>query len=112
MATYRIPLTVSDNANPYRLTLTFEGVTFTLALRFNLRDDHWYMDVLQGNTVVLSGVKLVNSDDLLGQFAHMKVDSRLPPGTFRVVDVSTSLRHDPDVSTLGDLVQLWYVEAT
>jgi hypothetical protein len=109
MATLRIP--VRNGVFPYRMTIELDGALYGLLLRWNARDDHWYLDLEQARTIVLAGIKVVNSADLLAQFGHMQVDGRIPPGTFRVVDTVESTERDPDTVTLGAEVLLLYDEA-
>ncbi len=107
MATLQIPVRVTPAANT--MTVALEGLYYKLSFRFNARANHWYMSIKHNDVVVVSGIKVVSSEDLLSQLAHMQVDSRLPPGTFIVRDVSGADR-DPDQDNFGDEVVLLYEE--
>lgn len=108
MSTLRIP--VRTDLPAYSMTVQLEGAPYDLRFRYNARDAHWFMDVLQAEQLVLAGVKVVHDADLLGQFDHMKADERLPPGAFEVRDV-TGADRDPDRTTFGSDVLLLYVES-
>ena len=108
MATLKIPVRVVPKA--YTMTLELDGLYLDLSFRFNARDDHWFVSVGKNGVLLLSGVKVVHSEDLFAQFEHFKADNRLPPGTFRVFDVTGDGR-DPDVENFGDGVVMLYVEA-
>lgn len=107
MANIKIPARVDPKA--YTMRVELDGLFYDLSFRFNARDDHWYMDVSFGDVVSIYGVKVVHSEDLLRQFAHLKVEGRIPPGTMRVFDI-TGFDRDPDITTFGDDVVLLYEE--
>ena len=108
MATVRIPTRLIPGA--YTMTVELDGLYYQLSFHFNSRENHWYIGVARNNVSVLFGVKVVHSDDLFSQFAHMQVDERLPPGTFQVLDV-TGVDRDPVIDNFGDDVVMLYVEA-
>lgn len=108
MATVRIPVR-TDLLN-YRFPVELDGAFYTLGLRWNPRDAHWFLDVLQAGAAAVLGAKVVHSDDLLQQYGHMAADGRLPPGRFRVVDVTGATR-DPDTGTFGREVVFLYEES-
>lgn len=109
MARLRLPM--QGGAAAYRVQVELDGAFFGLQLRWNARDNHWYMDIDLTRTAILGGIKLVNSTDLLSQFGHMQVDDRLPPGTFEVFDTVEGQERDPDQDTFADTVLLLYNEA-
>ena len=108
MATLKMP--ISTTLLGYRMTVALDGLYYDFAFRFNRRDNHWYMDVVFNGVNVIMGVKIVHSDDLLLQYPEFRVDDRLPPGTMQVID-ATGADRDPDKSTFGDDVTMFYVEA-
>ena len=109
MATLRLP--VKNGLPAYRFSVELDGVLYSFRFRWNVRDNHWFMDIIEADgSAVIDGVKVVNSDDLLSQFDHKQVTGNLPPGTFRVVDVNGA-NDDPDTTTFGEDVVLLYVEA-
>lgn len=110
MATLRLP--VQNGTDAYRVQVELDGIFYGLKFRWNARDNHWYMDIDQALTPILEGMKVVNGLDLLAQFGHMKVDDRIPPGTFEVFDTDPSINRDPDTDTFGDTVLLLYQEAS
>jgi hypothetical protein len=108
MTTLRIPVEAGLEAHSVGVFL--ESVSYEFMFRWNKRDQHWYMNIVQNGVVSINGIKVLNSSDLLAQFAHMSVDERIPPGTLRVFDTD-NLRRDPDTSTFGESVLLLYDEA-
>ena len=109
MAVFRIPVRTTPNA--YTMTVELDGLFYDLTFRYNLRDAHWYMNINHNDVVVINGLKIVHSADLLAQFPHFVVDDLLPPGTLEVRDVAGSDR-DPDRTTFGDDVFMLYTEAS
>lgn len=93
----------------YDMVVELDERFYTLAFRFNARNQHWFMDVDFDGSRVLNAVKLVESDDLLALFAYLQADGRLPPGTFQVTD-TLSLGRNPGVDTLGGEVIMTYTE--
>ena len=108
MSTLRIQVTGGLPA--YGLSTELDGDVYDFSFRWNVRDNHYYMDIKRGGDVLLSGIKLVVSEDLLGIFNYKKATGELPPGTFRVFD-NTGFDLDPDTETFGDSVYLLYDEA-
>ncbi len=108
MAIKRVPVQGGEIA--YRILVELDGAFYGLKFRWNGRNNHWYMDIDQNLVPNLEGIKVVNGADLLMQFDHMQVDSRLPFGTFEVFDTVPSTYRDPDQDTFGDTVLLLYHE--
>lgn len=80
----------------YRFSTELSGIPFVVEVRWNQREEAWYMTVLDANeSPVLSGVKLVLGA-LLGA---RSADPRKPPGAFVVADLSGTGRD----ATLDDL---------
>lgn len=102
MATFQIP--IPEGLVTVTFQVELEGVFYDFTLRWNARDRHWFLTVGLDGEVNLAGVKLVNSDDLLGQFARIE---DLPPGTLKIVDLD-GFDRDPDDENFGDRVALQY----
>lgn len=88
------------------MRVELEEVTYELTFRWNVRDEHWYMDLATGGVTQFHGVKIVHSEDLLATVDYRSV----PPGRLIVSDV-TGAQRDPDVETFGNEVRLLYEEA-
>ena len=85
-----------------------DGVTYTLAYRWNDTDGHWYLQVLdEPGQVLLAGDCRVVADWPLYS-AHT---ARTPPGFLIVLD-TTGQQQDPGLADLGGRHQLFYVLAS
>ena len=98
---YNIPVQNRTDANT--LSVELSGEIFQLAFRFNINESKWYMDVSKNDSVIVAGVKLVESDDLLSQYRAYDI----PKGAISVVD-KDGLFQDPDGSNFGESVFLRY----
>lgn len=105
MTTLAIPLrTTGYPAISQEIEL--DGRLYGLALRWNEREEVWYLTLSdQAGAPIVAGVRVVVDWDLLRKC----VDARRPPGTLMAVD-STG-EGDPGLSDLGDRVKIVYVEA-
>lgn len=108
MATLQLPIRTEPPS--YIMTLELEGLFYDFSFRFNARDNYWFLSIDFNSVRVLSGIKVVNSINLLSQFDYMKVDSRLPPGTILVNDLK-GFQRDPGREDFGDEVVMLYLEA-
>ncbi len=108
MSKLRIPN--RNGLGAYTMTVTLEGTTYDFLFRWSARDESWHMDISRLDVPSVRGVKVVNSQDLLAAYAYKRADGTLPPGTLKVED-SAGLFRDPDTTTLGDDVVLFYDEA-
>lgn len=99
---FRIPIDVGDPF--FDVQVTLEDVTYTLQFRWNVREEAWYMHILdaEGTTVLHAGLKLV-ADWPLATYTT----ERQPPGILVARDTSGEGR-DPGLDDLGDRVQLVY----
>ena len=91
----------------HRLSVNLDGGNYRLSLRFNRRDVHWYLDIERQGEVLIGGLKLIHTTDLLQQFRHI---DGLPVGRLAVWDVEGK-RQDPDQTLFGDRVLMLYEEA-
>ena len=105
MAILEIPILDSTN---YSFRIDLEGSTYNLALKYNQREDRWYLDISdeQDNPIVL-GIKLVLNTSLVERFQ----DSRLFPGTL-FLSSQTDLNTAPGLLDLGSNIKLLYDEST
>lgn len=86
-------------------TTELDGVEFGLRLRWNDREQRWYLDLSDvDGAPILLGVKLVANWSLLRTLAD---DGRRPRGELVVVD--TTGEGDPRLPDLGRRVRLIYV---
>lgn len=90
--------------------VSLDGVNYTLSIRWNARDTHFYMDVLDetGMVLLVGGLKIV-TNYIIG----MKYTGRAYPGAFIALD--TSARGglpglgDPQLGEFGVRVPLLYI---
>ena len=85
---FNIPVQNRTDANS--LAVELSGVIFTLNFKFNANESKWYMDIIRNNDHVVSGIKLVESDNLLSQYRSYDV----PTGVIQIVD-KDGLYKDP-----------------
>jgi hypothetical protein len=91
----------------YDLGVTLDGVAYLLELRWNTREEAWYLDVrLEDGTDVVTGIKVVVGFPLAARSAHAK----LPPGALFASDTSGK-NQDPGIADLGNRVRLYYIPA-
>ena len=96
-----IPIQSGTYANKF--TASLNGKVFEIALHFNKRESKWYMDIKREEINVLSGVKVVNSTDLLAQYTAYDI----PEGKILITDLD-NLYRDPDAENFGQTVLLQY----
>jgi len=101
---YTIP--VSETTDAFIEQVELDGDIYDLSFRWNARDHHWFLDIGQDEVVLIAGIKLVNSPDLIGEFGRIE---DLPPGVLSVEDLDGNYA-DPDDMNFGDRVQLRYDE--
>ncbi len=109
MATLQLPIRIEPAS--YIMTVELEGLFYDFSFRFNKRDNHWFMTIDNKSIRILSGIKVVHTEDMLLQFGYFQIDGRLPPGVFLIRDLKGSDR-DPGRSNFGDEIIMLYTEAT
>lgn len=89
----------------FEVKTTLEDVAYTLEIRWNVRDESWYMNILDadGALPILSGLRLV-ADWLMASY---NVGYGGPPGAFALIDTS-GRGEECDFSGLGSRWQLRY----
>lgn len=99
----QLPLT---SAFPiYRFGTSLDGEQFTIDVRWNGRDEAWYLDILsEDGTAIRRGIKLVLGALLGGRV----VDPHFPDGVLIVADLAR-LGRDAAVDDLGDRVAVYFV---
>lgn len=101
-----IPLR-SDLAH-FEVQVPLEGATYTLEMRWSVREERWYLDVLtEERDPIYTGIALVLSFRLGARCA----DERWPPGALYAVDTSGA-NLDPGINDLGVRVKLVYFESS
>ncbi len=105
MNTLIIP--VSDTTDPFDEQVELDGRVYDLAFRWNVRGNHWSMDIGRDGNVLVFGIKLVIIPDLLIQYRRI---GDLPLGILFVDDLN-GLDTDPDGDNFGDRVVLKYTES-
>ncbi len=104
MAVYELPLRA--DLTHYDFETTLDGVAYVLELRWNVRDEAWYLDVrLADGTDVVVGVKVVLEWPLGTRSRH----ASRPPGQLVAFDTS-GVRDEPKIDDLGSRVKLLYFD--
>ena len=101
----RIPLDdLAANPGGVSFTIDLAGDVFGLTIRYNDRDQRYYLTVAdEDGSIIVDTVKVLRSIPLLDRV----VDSRRPKGDILAVDVGAS--GEPTIATLGDGVDLVFV---
>lgn len=93
-----IQIPLRTDLEDYTLQATLDQTIYTLRMRFNRRDQNWYMDVMDQNSVpIRMGLKVL-IDWPLGVRTRNPL---WPPGCFIAVDTST-LHEDPTATITID----------
>lgn len=99
----QLPLT-SEFPN-YRFGTSLDGVQYTMDVRWNTRDEAWYLDVLaEDGTPIRRGIKVVLGSLLGGRC----IDPGFPDGVMIVADLAR-LGRDASIADLGDRVTVFFV---
>jgi hypothetical protein len=51
-----------------RQRITLGGVVYDFVFQYNTRDERWRLSIYQENSVVLEGVKIMSTEDLLSKY--------------------------------------------
>lgn len=102
MAFFNIP--IPSTIIPFDLQIELDGELFLLKFVYQHRTGHWAMTIVRAGVVVLSNIKVVNTDDLLKQYDHLE---DLPIGTIIISDQDL-VDSDPDDINFGDRVLFMY----
>lgn len=106
MATLLLPLR-SDSPH-FDFQVELEGTTFGFELKWNSRDEAWYLTVRAADdTIVLAGLKLVVRHPLLSRYRRLG----LPKGELEAVD-TTGKDAEAGLNDLGVRVLLLYTPST
>jgi hypothetical protein len=100
-----VNIPVRSLTDAYSFSMLLSGDVFEFLLRFNGNEQKWYMTVLRSDAIVLAGVKLVHSEDLLAQFIAYDI----PQGTLSIHDKDGNYA-DPNDLNFGESVFLRYEE--
>lgn len=97
-----------DSAAPhYQVGTSLDGVQYILELKWNMRDEAWYLDILaEDEDPIRHGMKIVLGT-LLGR---RSVDPRMPAGAFIAADLSGAGR-EATIDDLGTRVVVYYYTA-
>lgn len=103
MATLEFPITVDFGVYSFRVEL--EAVEFNFDFRFNPRDNHWYFDLLDSESVAIRhGLKVVSNWPLL----RTLIQQGRPDG--EIVSVNPTDDDDPRREDFGVESVLAYLE--
>jgi len=101
-----IPLTTG--LPHFDVQVPLEGRTYTFELKWSVREERWYLDVLtEEREQIYSGIALV----LNFRLGFRCVDERWPPGALYAVDTSGA-QLDARLDDLGERVKLVYFESS
>ena len=103
MSVLSIPV-LSGTEQPFVQETDLDGRVYTLAFRFNVRDEKWRLTFRVDGVFVLLALVLVIGEDLFSESRHIE---ELPPGNLIVRDLE-GLDRDPDGENFGDTVLLLY----
>lgn len=91
-----------------RQRVQLEGVEYTLDLRWNQREERWYLDLFAASGApIATGLALSLFEPV---FANLHLVAGVPPGELVVLDHRPQ-RAEPTLATFGDVVTLVYVDA-
>jgi len=103
-----ISLPVRNDLPEHQFRIEIEGTVYTLRFRWNQRYETWFMDIADAeDTDILNGVACLSNRDMIG---HIR-NNNIPPGIFITYD-ETGQERDPDRTTFGNDVKLFYEEST
>ena len=92
----------------YEFRIDLDGVTYTLGIRFNSREDRWFLDVKDASeTPIILGIKVILNVDLIGRFQQ----AELPSGELFVLNSDSDEEVEPGAGDLGENTLLLYNEA-
>jgi hypothetical protein len=101
----RMPIVARAGEPGISFTVELDGDVFRVALRYNDRDDRFYMSIYdEDDAPIAIGLKVVLDTPMM---QHV-VDARRPRGEFVAVDVAGSTT-EPNLTTLGARVDLLFV---
>lgn len=102
--TINIPLSEGKPLPFFDMQAPLDGVTYTIQIRWNVRWNAWFMNILDDNAlnVLIAGLRLV-SDWPIAAYRT----GRQPPGAFMLVDTA-GVGADATIDSLGVRHQLRY----
>jgi hypothetical protein len=106
MAVLIIPLETASELGNLNFTTSMDGVTYKVFLKYNAREDFWYVSLedLEDNSI-RTGLKIVSNWPLL---RLMKGTPR-PAGELMAIDTRV-FAIDPDLSEFGAEIEFSYIE--
>lgn len=104
MALLKLPL--RSDIPKYEFRIDLDGVTYTLAFRFNFRMTRWIMDLKTENNIpVIMGIPVLIGTDILERYQS----SDLPPGNLFAVNLEDDFVEAGE-DDLGNNVIIMYNE--
>lgn len=107
---YIIPL--EKEKVPYQFDITLDKQLYTLKLYYNLSFDFFTMDLIKGDTILVSQEKLVLKQFLFRDCYEDKdhnLNPNFPSGLFYVGTTDNTIKR-VSYTNLADTVQLYYIE--
>lgn len=100
---YEVPL----SAKPQTFSISLNGVTYYLTLRWNVIGNYWVLDIADDErTPLIQGIPVVTGLDLLGQFRSFNFNGWLIAQTDGDADAV------PTFANLGTAGRLYFVVVT
>jgi hypothetical protein len=101
-----IELPLRADLTHYDFELSLDGVAYVFELRWNIRDDAWYLDLrLADGTDVVNGAKIVLEWPIGSRCKH----ASRPPGMLVAFD-SSGRREEARIDDLGTRVRVLYFD--
>lgn len=106
MADFIIPIEPKVPLAIFNIELS--GETFTLKIQYNKREDSWFFDILNADSLepIRTGVKIVVDQSLLNTLRDLSIR---PKGQFIAIN-NVSSKKDPAFEDLGNNIKLLYSE--
>lgn len=99
-----VQIFTSNTIPYYTQKVTLDGQTFTLEFKWNIREEFWYMNLLNDdNVAIVSGIKIVTNWPLLRRVTN----EERPLGDFFAYDI-TDVGTEAGFEELGERVLLLY----
>lgn len=100
-----IPVPKTTDAFTQQVGLS--GSVYDLTILWNSRDHHWSISIGRNGLVMIAGLRLIISGDLL---EYARRIGGLPAGKLMIVDLD-GLDRDPEETLFGNRVVLMYDDA-
>lgn len=107
MAVFSVP--VDNQEDLYQIITNLDNTTLGIKIRYNSRNDCWYMSIYD-----IDNVLLLDSIPLLSKIVQMvRPYGKLPLGTYGdfIVHDTSGKKQDCDRENFGNIIRMYYVNA-